>query len=324
LFRNISAMFDAPRTAISELSKRALFRVAERDFDGAWEDLQAMHRLARLVAQGPMILDVQIGMAMEWSMFQGEAALLAAADFDAEKWAAVRAQFDALPALPSYAEKLDLGRRFVHLDAVCAAARHGIPQIDEWLYGPPENRQAPSPFAGATSGVDWNVVLRKSNQWMDRYVAAAQIAAPLDQSAALTALDWEAQGIGAAATERRPVFASLFSQSAASDHMADIFVGIFYSSLTTSELIEDRYRALRPLICVGLALAHYNAENGSYPTKLSQLSPNTSKAFQTTLMPSDPFAIGRRTTAIACIASAGIAATTAAKVTITTMKATIW
>jgi hypothetical protein len=285
LIHDFGAMLDAPRTAISELAKRVFFRIGEREFDKAWEDLIAIHQLGRLFAQGPMILDAQIGMGMEATAFQGEAALLGTAQFEAEKWANLRIQFDAQPALSSYAEKLDLGRRFVHLDAICAAARYGVPQVDELFYGPPENRQAPSPFDGASLGVDWNVVLRKANEWMDRYVAAARIANPLDQSAALTALDWEAQTIGNSVSERRPVLSSLLSQRAASEHMADIFVGIFYSSLTSSELIEERNRAYRPLVRIGLALAHFHAENRSYPTKLSQLVPKYCKS-----IPQDPFA----------------------------------
>jgi hypothetical protein len=55
--------------------------------------------------------------------------------------------------------------------------------------------------------------------------------------------------------------------------------------LTSSELIEERNRAYRPLVRIGLALAHFHAENRSYPTKLSQLVPKYCKS-----IPQDPFA----------------------------------
>src|SRR5262249_54357378 len=47
------------------LVARAMLRTGEGEYDAAWQDLLACHRLGRLVGRGPTLVDALIGVAIE-------------------------------------------------------------------------------------------------------------------------------------------------------------------------------------------------------------------------------------------------------------------
>jgi hypothetical protein len=68
-----------------------------------------------------------------------------------------------------------------------------------------------------------------------------------------------------------------------------ILVGTFFSNLATLGNIEQRAVAYSPLVRVGLALAQYQSENGTYPSKLSELSPRYMDTVPLDLFSGRPF-----------------------------------
>ncbi|MCA9069212.1 MAG: hypothetical protein KDA84_09830, partial [Planctomycetaceae bacterium] len=58
------------------LSIRAMGRIGAGDLDGAWNDLQAMHRVARHVGQGFSLIENLVGIAINAMAFQGEIQIL--------------------------------------------------------------------------------------------------------------------------------------------------------------------------------------------------------------------------------------------------------
>ena len=71
LFAQMLPGVQTQREVARKLSMRANLKIGEGDLDGAWEDLKAMHRLARLLSEGPTLIDMLIGIAVDSIACQG-------------------------------------------------------------------------------------------------------------------------------------------------------------------------------------------------------------------------------------------------------------
>ena len=49
-----------------------MLRLQEGKAEEAWRDLLACHRLARLLSQGPMLIDNLLALTIDWTAFVGD------------------------------------------------------------------------------------------------------------------------------------------------------------------------------------------------------------------------------------------------------------
>ena len=86
------------REVAGALHARAMFRLGAGKVDEAWQDLLACHRLARLVWQGPCLVNVGCASGIETDALRGDAVLAHEAKLSAEQSRRFAAEWRSLPA----------------------------------------------------------------------------------------------------------------------------------------------------------------------------------------------------------------------------------
>ena len=120
------------RDVARALGARAMLRLDEGKLNEAWEDLLACHRFARLVGQGPTVIDAVTAISPEETACAGEEALLQHAHLTATQAAKMRADLDRLPPMPKIADKIDVAERFTYLDTMSGYSRQGAASLAEF------------------------------------------------------------------------------------------------------------------------------------------------------------------------------------------------
>jgi hypothetical protein len=107
------------------LAIRAMQRAAQGNVEGAWDDLLTCHRLARHMTEGFSLVEALVGIAIEHIAAQGDCALAHSGTLNVKQATQMRAELHALPTLVNIVDKVDLGERFMFLDAAAFVARDG-------------------------------------------------------------------------------------------------------------------------------------------------------------------------------------------------------
>ncbi len=177
------------RSIAKALVARAMLRLGSGQPSRTWEDLIAVHRLGRLLRQGPTFVHHLTGMAIEAMTFEADCALARSEKpFDS---AGCMADLQSLFPAPDYVTVIDVGDRCTQLDLVMVLARSGPKALDEAFEvlactgtevekGTPkgsnlhEGSSVASKMQWGTmrKSVDWNEALRQVNAYVGRLVNA--------------------------------------------------------------------------------------------------------------------------------------------------------
>ena len=117
------------RDVARALCARAMFQIHEGKDEEAWKDLLACHRLARLVGQGPFLVEALVAISIDSMACAGDRALLDHGKLTAGQIEKMRDDLADLPAMPSIAENIDKYERLALLDVITAFAQG---RADEW------------------------------------------------------------------------------------------------------------------------------------------------------------------------------------------------
>jgi hypothetical protein len=238
--------------------------------EDAWQDALACHRLARLIAQGPMLVDGLVAIAIDGIAVNVDCSIAGSDRLTAEQARRFGRQFAELPPLAGVADKIRLGERFVALDAivdvatssnsVAAAAGLGI-----WMQGIPP-RWTPNQH------VDWDAALRLVNFWFDRMAKVAAITLPPEKRKATATVDGDVRQM--IAETCGPQLDPLgYSDRATSDSTEKAFAYMLLSAELAAVNAEDRHLEHREMCRLAFALAAFRIDHGRYPTALSELVP---------------------------------------------------
>jgi hypothetical protein len=261
------------RTFAKALLVRAMHRVSSKNIAGAMDDIFAVHRFARHVADQATLIECLVGMALETMALDAQSALLANVDLTRDQLADLRKRNDALAPFPPTWKRMELGERAMYLDAVCNAAQFGAKSIQRFT-GTIDDDSVRTKAADALIGmtIDWDVSLRKGNQWYDRLIAAGKIDDPKEQRAALDEVEDELSKLTASVKEI-PAFVSavLSPRKHASEKMAHVLLALFTPALNAVYNAENRTQTRQTLLRVAIALHEYRAEHGKFPAALEDL-----------------------------------------------------
>jgi hypothetical protein len=268
---------DQYRDVVRALAARAMLRMDEGNVDEGWNDLLACHRLARLVGQGPTLVEALVAVATNAVADNADQGMLQSHNLKAEQLTKMRNDLDQLPPMPKMVDKIDPSERFTFLDAVAFTAREGLSSFPA-VTGDGNVKQkgvVPSLVDSVGSVVDWDVVLRMGNSWYDRLADAYRKPPRAERKAALEKLDEEIRKVAAAARDWKSLAASVLGlgRQAVSERVGQVFVALFLPALSTCANAEDRGMMQFELTKLAFALAAYRADNGSYPEKLADLMP---------------------------------------------------
>lgn len=260
------------REIAAALLARAMLRLDAGEFDAAWDDMLACHRLGRLVGRGGTIIEYLVGAALESLASNAELVYLERANLTAKQLRERMKELQALPPMPTIADKVDLGARLTHLDTLQTLRRGGPRALDEPNPEPPNLGEQ---LALAT--MDFETPLRQANQTFDRLAAALRLADRPGREKALDAIQ--------AGLEKRPkepegmaALMKLIGKGAPIGKQVGQDVGRILLALTVPALRKtqdaaDRIDQVGRNVQVAFALAAYRADKGGYPDKLDALAP---------------------------------------------------
>ncbi|HVX62462.1 MAG TPA: hypothetical protein VHC19_17725, partial [Pirellulales bacterium] len=262
----------AGRRVAQALVARAMQSAERGDFDPAWSDLLASHRLARLVSQGLGVVNSLVATGIERMTCTADHAL-AAVVTDPERIGKMLDDLNALPPLPPFADQIDGFDRLAYLDMVRAVAQAG-PQI---LTGERVLAQgAPEDWLANSYSIDWDVALREGNDWYDRIAAMHRLPTWAERAKAAAELTREMNalpGPSNASAFLGQVTSGLIARDDASKQMAAILIRLYAPAFSASTGIETSAAVSLDLARLSLALAGYHARHGKYPAELKALSP---------------------------------------------------
>jgi hypothetical protein len=250
---------------------RALLRIHDGKIAEAEQDFLACHRLARLVASGPFLLHGTVGRAIEIKACLAEAALLQYGKLSAADALAYRAELQKLPPLPSVAHHLGHGDRLMILGFATELAQKQQPELEDMAL-------SIAPFANPEFLIDlltdqmtviWSEGMRSLNKEWDRWVAVAATPRLGGRLQQLEKLEQEARPV----LNQKPEALSNAPLVERGRWMGRMLADRLMPAFKPALLIEDRVRMRVDLIQLGLALAAYKADVGTYPPTLKALAP---------------------------------------------------
>ena len=163
----------------------------------------ACHRLSApcFVGMGCSLIELLVSHAIESLAARADLGFLGAVEPNAgqiERWSK---QLRGLPPMPTFAEKVNLGDRFVYLEMIMLVDRYGLDALNGDLGNP--QHPAKELREAALKGVIWDPALKKANRWFDRVVAAARIADRTQREQSLHEIDNDLKKMKADVTEMR-------------------------------------------------------------------------------------------------------------------------
>jgi hypothetical protein len=267
------------RECATVLAARAMLRLGEGRYDDAWQDLLACHRLARLVAHGGSLLEALIGNWIEAVAADAELAYLDRARLNSRQLKVRLDDLLRLPAMPGFADQMDLTERFTFLEAVLIADRGGHQKILRPAFGVIQPPKAPEPFTGPFwAGFSWDATLREGNRWFDRFTAVFRLKDRREREKHLLKLGYDRKML-----RIEPLKLSHYMETKPSARDITQVKHKFLRACLLNQLLTegamvvpesgDRVEQRRTNVHVAFALAAYKQDHGRYPTKLDALAP---------------------------------------------------
>ncbi len=280
--RTIIGMFVPTRNRCSReaaqfLLARAMLRLGQGKTDEAWQDLLACHRTARLVAQGPLVLDGLVGASIERMALSGDS-ILATTDLTAEQAERFLAELQSLGPISKMPDKIVTGERYLGLDAIADYPNMTaeVMQEDSFLPGGELGRSLSQ--MAANLALDMDEILRTYNALYDRLVDAVARPTRAERVAALDQLDRELDQLNVGDGDLSSVLESVKDEGSMRTVNARklglmLFI-MLHDDLAAGLESEDRIKSQLDVTRIALALAACLAEQGEYPENLADLSPD--------------------------------------------------
>ena len=132
-------------------------------------DLIACHRLGRQVARGGTLIEELVGIAIDQIATNADLAYLEAAGLPSVKILERLKDLQALPAMPSIADKIDITERYTYLQLIQSFRQNG--GKSNGLFGEPEEKLTPEELK-VLSMIDWDLATENAKEWYDRAVVS--------------------------------------------------------------------------------------------------------------------------------------------------------
>jgi len=272
----------ATRYFARSLSARAMLHLGNGRPEAAWEDLMACHRLGRLMAAGPTLVEVLVGYAIGEISSDAILTYIDHVKPNARQAALLARQLDQVLPLPQVADRVDLCERFSYLDVVqhIACPKDNSANPLKTILGSPTtiNEVILNVLkTGAEERNMWNVVLKQGNARYDQYVKALRIKDPIARLAAVQAFERDREKHSAYLNSTFKTLAKIansgsFSQGVG-EVLGDMMEPVMMAGLSGMVKSELRVLQRQEHLQVALALSAYHADQGNYPEKLLDLKP---------------------------------------------------
>ena len=268
------------------LAARAVLKMMHNDPRGAWEDVLAIHRLARLVGKpAPTLIHRLVALGLEEMGTRAGIVLATRWPLSAAQARDVLGKLNAFGPATDSVDSINECERLYGLDVAIGISR-GI-DISELF------SSSGGLATGSTVQLNTNQVLRDMNSRYDRMGKPMRLSRFQGRTEGLKAFDDDMRDFAAQRGRRAtPLRVGLLklggrlTRQALTDVMSDCMVCIMIPSLDRFFDIEDRANMTYEIELVAVALAWFHAEHGRWPAELKELCPSLLKE-----IPADRFSV---------------------------------
>jgi hypothetical protein len=262
------------------LSYHAMYSIGEGKLEDAKQDLLACHRLARLVSQGPMLIDELVGVALEGMACQGDLILARSGKLSSADALAYMQELKKLPQLSGLTEKIDKYERIVVLDCTQMLTKNGSKTLFLLLdgkVGKDDNPYREYFYESLSSTLVWDEVMQSLNGRYDRIAKIQRKRTYAERANEWKKLESELRQLSQDARSLKNVGDALLAgkplRTIVSNKFGNIVAEFFIPALQVSIQTEERHMMHFEMAQIALALTAYRADTGSYPKKLADLKP---------------------------------------------------
>jgi hypothetical protein len=285
LMADILPLCHVNRAIARMLCCRAMLSLGSGNHGAAWEDLMTCRQLGRLVSQGPSIIEVLVGIAIEQTANDATTVFLNHAQPSIAELQTYRAEMAQLPPIARISDKVNLMERCTILDAIQTMAIQEEQAVELLGVDPDLGAVAQVVQALPLQSIEWTGALRVTNGWYDRLVTAMDLPTYSDRCAAIAKIEMDLQTISQRIMSAENVAQivqdaqnlgkdlTVVDGGAISRTLGEISVSLMLPKTSAARVAEDRIRQQMVLVDAALALAAYHASEGDYPEQLSELKP---------------------------------------------------
>jgi len=249
------------------LAAHTRLRAGAGDFAAARADLQAMHRLARLLSQSPTVIGCLLGGGIEALACHTSRSIAQHANLDAVTAEPFLRDALALQQLSSLAQAVDKGERYTVLECSMNVAIRGPVVTSLYGGGPtPAEHEPPGYYLVPIRHAD---AMRLENATFDSLVAAYGKKTRAERTAAF-------QAVTQACESAPPVLVAAAAPQ--------VLLSIYLPAVVQEQGNMDRVTAELRMTQITWALTMYRLKNRKFPATLEELSPQLLPA-----VPLDPF-----------------------------------
>lgn len=260
-------MVQGCRTVARLIAARAMRSAGEGRLEAAFEDIDALHRLATLLGrEAKTIIEDLVAIALRGVAFRAEHSLALVGKPSEQLLQRRIAQTLALPRFIELVDRLDHWERLAILNGTLYSIIYG---------GKVLGGRDPSPPAGL-DGEFIDEALRTVNRWIDQYVAAIR-AKPGSGGKSVDDLERELSEKMRRARERESTFFLFRSptpphprgpKAAAGERYAEVMIGLLFPAFSMAAQAKIRTIAVQRQTALVYAIALYKQKHGAYPEKL--------------------------------------------------------
>jgi hypothetical protein len=250
-----------------------MLRVAEGRVDEAWQDLLACHRLGRLTARGGTLIELLVGLAINQVARKASITFLDHAKLTQKQVLACLEDLRKLPAMPTVADKVDLGARFVTLDTIMLVARHGMPVLEDLASG--RSRPRGNEFRARlfTRSINWDPALRNANRSFDRYASGLRIADRAVRAREMAAIRHDLTMLKQQVSELGFIEKLFMGPEIRGEMIGNIMITLLLPAFDKVQSAAERSEQEESNLHLAFVLAAYRQDQGRYPEKLDKLAP---------------------------------------------------
>lgn len=263
------------RSLARALNRRAYLALGEKRYEDALKDLLTCIRLGRHIGQGATLIERLVGIAVESIAKDTMERWIELAKPDLNTVNQIRGEMASMQAIPTMADSVAVCERAMFLDIVSALAekRTDLGEIAGFGGDTAVIRNVQS-VAGAF--IDWDIVLRRGNEWYDRMAAAMREPTRAERQKAGEQIEQDLENITAKVKD-----ASIWSQAllpgqtkkTISEQMASALMSLLLPALNAASTAGDRCLQTDVNLDVALGLAAFHKDLGRYPESLDELTP---------------------------------------------------
>jgi hypothetical protein len=273
------------RTAAQALSARAMNHVAEGRLSDAWNDVLAMHRIARLVAQGPTLLEQLIALAIGQDASRATVTIVGNDRMTKELGQTIQKDLASLPPFPGIVDCVDQAERLSTLNDLVHWHANGMAEDNDR-----------GPFTTNSSrdhlSINWNIPLVRANRYADLVVGSMRL--PPGAAREKVIEDFNAELAADEKFEQSgPPISVFLSRNARSRYAAAVMVGMMVPAIEAATASAIDKNTIFSLTQLATALSTFRAERGHFPEKLDELVPGTLEKLPVDLFHAKPFLYNR-------------------------------